>query len=277
MLEINTPLDGSTYSWMDELPGEARAYDPDNVDPDTCLPIGDFVADNGTGITTGPLPGVEFKVERFNGISWVTVHEQDQFSVLYCAFTGTPTCLKQGLGPPFEWPNDTPIRSGQHRLWARARDDEGVLSNWVHVEFTIDVDPTPTPSPTASNTPTPSATPSPVCTLYTLENFGSLSNEVWWTLTNGNLSSSAEMYWIEAEWTLSGNLDKIKLDSDDIWSGTASSPANITGGWLSPSRVFDPSDSKELRFHFNNSVGGSNITITVHFDDGCDVGDSQDA
>jgi hypothetical protein len=92
---------------------------------------------------------------------------------------------------------------------------------------------------------------------------------------NGPLSP--QIAWIEVEWTLSGVLDKIKLDGADVWSGSAASPATITGPWTAVSRVFDPSDSKELKFHFNNSVGGNNFTITVHFDDGCDVGDSQDA
>ena len=77
VLEINTPLDGSSFDWTDLLTGEAKAYDPDNVDPDTCLPIGDFVTDNGTGIAE-----VEFKIVYVDGFGAI-VHEQDQFSELY--------------------------------------------------------------------------------------------------------------------------------------------------------------------------------------------------
>ena len=262
VLEINTPLDvptPSTFDWMDVLPGEAKAYDPDNVDPLNCQPIGDFVTNNGDGITQ-----VQFKIVYVDG-GGVTVHEQNQFTELYCAFTGTPTCLTQSLGPPFEWPNDTPIGSGEHELHARARDDEGVWSEWEHVHFFLDVAPTPTPSPTPTDTPT--AVP---CTVYGLSGFGSSLNDVYWTLGNGG-PVSAEIQWITVEWGVSGDLTRIKLDGTDIWdNGASSSPATVTGPWIA-SRTVGPSQSKELRFTFQNPVAGGMFSITVHLDVGCDL------
>jgi hypothetical protein len=257
------------------LTGEARAYDPDNVDPDTCTPNSAyFTSDNGTGIAE-----VEFRIERFNGLSWEIVHEQDQFSPLYCAFTGTPICETWDLGTLLWPPQDPdgggpatpyppqPIQSGAHRLKSRARDDEGNWSEWTHVDFTVDVDPTPTPSPTITPTPSLTPTPSPVpCSVYTLTGFDHLSDEVWWTLNN-NGPTDVTIYWIEVEFDLAGVLTMIKLDGSGIWSGNLASPANVTG----LSVPISAGSPQELRFGFDNSVGGSTFSVTVHFIGGCDA------
>jgi hypothetical protein len=177
-----------------------------------------------------------------------------------------------------QWPDTTPINTGLHRMKARVvRDDEGVASGWVSVNFYIDPIATATPSPTATNTPTPSptlpptATPTPSCTGYSLTGFSGLSNEVWWTLTNGG-ATAVTIIGIDLEWTVSGSLNKIKLDGAELWNvGDPSSPANITSGWTGVSRLFNPSVAKVLRFEFDNSVGGSTFTVTVHFDNLCDV------
>jgi hypothetical protein len=186
-------------------------------------------------------------------------------------------CLTHDLSGG-QWPDSTPITTGLHRLKARVvRDDEGVASGWVSVNFYIDPISTATPSPTASNTPTasptvtPSATPTATCAGYSLSGFNGSSNDAWWTLTNSG-PTAVTIIGIDLEWTLSGSLDKVKLDSSEVWNtGDPVSPANITSGWTGVSRLFDPSDSKELRFVFSNSVGGNTFTVTVHFDNGCDV------
>lgn len=143
--------------------------------------------------------------------------------------------------------------------------------------------PTWTPSPTPSATPTPSpsltptTTPTLSCPVYTLAGFSSLSNHVWWTLTNGG-ATPVTIIGIDLEWTLSGGLDKVKLDSAEIWNvGDPTSPANITSDWTGVSRLFNPSDLKELRFGFDNSVGGHTFTVTVHFNNGCSVGKTDGA
>jgi hypothetical protein len=268
VIEIITPLDGSSFSWMDQLTGEARAYDPDNVDPLNCQPIGSFTANNGDGIQR-----VEFRIEHVDG-GGAVVHEQVQSVVRYCAFTGTGTCLTWSFEfPGPKWPNDTSASSGLHRLKARALDDEGVHSEWVYVEFTLDIDPTPTPTPTAtaSNTPTP-VTPTAVpCSVYSLGGFGFSppgGNDVWWTLSNG--AAAVEIQWITVEWSVSGNLEKIKLAGNDIWgAGLSTSPANITGPWIGADPpVLDPGNS-ELRLTFENLVVGGTFSITVHLSGGC--------
>jgi hypothetical protein len=69
----------------------------------------------------------------------------------YCGFGGTSPCNGHPVVSA-KWPNGQPIESGQHKLSARALDDEGVWSNWAEVMFEIGVPPTPTPT----ITPTPS-------------------------------------------------------------------------------------------------------------------------
>jgi hypothetical protein len=269
VIEIITPLDGSSFSWMDQLTGEARAYDPDNVDPLNCQPIGSFTANNGDGIQR-----VEFRIEHVDG-GGAVVHEQVQSVVRYCAFTGTGTCLTWSFEfPGPKWPNDTSASSGLHRLKARALDDDGVYSEWEYVEFTLDIDPTPTPTPTAtaSNTPTP-VTPTAVpCSVYTLTGFDHTNNDVLWMLDN-NGPTAVTIVGIEVAWnTSTGDLTKIKFDGSDIWNDGASPPStNITG----LSSVLDPSGPKELRFTFQIPVTtGETFSITVHLNVGCNVSES---
>jgi len=274
-IEILSPSEGQSFTLAQELPGEAFAFDPDNANPLTCSTIPAGFDGQGIPVTATPTPAVEFYVERWNGASWVTVHYQPQNTPAYCAFTGTPICELHDLSSG-QWPDTTPINTGLHRMKARVvRDDEGVASEWVTVNFFID--PVPTATPTASPTVTPSATPTATCAGYSLSGFNGSSNDAWWILTNGG-PTAVTIIGIDLEWTLSGSLDKVKLDSSEVWNtGDPVSPANITSGWTGVSRLFNPSDSKELRFVFSNSVGGNTFTVTVHFDNGCDVSASDTA
>lgn len=275
VLEISDPFAGSLYDWTDELMGEARAYDPDNVDPVNCAPIGSFTADNGTGIVK-----IEFKIIYIDGGN-VQVHEQDQFSVRYCAFTGTALCLTHGLGPPFEWPGGATIGSGEHELKARAQDDEGQWSEWTDVHFFIDVDPTPTPfnSPTPSLTPsltpspTPSLTPSPtpnLCSSITLTNFYASGKEIFWDLTNGT-GSTITITEIYLDWpTANVKLKKVRLDGSDIHNPDDNAPpTDITSGWTGSTNVAS-GPAVELRFEFENDPAeATGYSIDVTFDTGC--------
>jgi len=286
-IEFLFPGDGEHFTLAQELPGEAFAFDPDNANPATCATSPPGSNGQGIPLTATPTPAVEFIIERQVGVSWVQVHYQAQNTPAYCAFTGSVVCLTHDLGSG-EWPDTTPINTGLHRMKARVKpDDEGVASEWVSVNFYIDPMPTATPSLTPSNTPTasptpsptatPSATPTATCAGYSLTGFNGSSNDIWWTLTNGG-ATAVTIIGIDLEWTVSGSLNKIELDGADIWSaGDPSSPANITSGWTGVSRLFNPTVSKQLRFHFDNSVGGNNFTVTVHFDNLCDVTKSDGA
>jgi hypothetical protein len=275
-IEIVSPNDGEHFTLAQDLPGEAFAFDPDNANPSTCATTPPGTNGQGIPVTATPTPAVEFRVERWNGAAWIQVHYQAQNTPAYCAFTGTPVCELHDLGSG-QWPDSTPIQTGLHRLKARVvRDDEGVASGWVSVDFFIDPIPTPSATPSSTPTPSPTTTPTPTataaCAGYSLTGFGDLSNDVWWTLTNGG-ATAVTIDGIDVEWTLSGSLDKIKLDAVEIWNvGDPTSPASITSGWTGVSRLFSPGASKELRFVFSNSVGGNDFTVTVHFDNGCDIG-----
>jgi hypothetical protein len=162
-IEILLPPDGAVYTLGDNLPAQAFAYDPDNVDPDTCSLIGVYPDDDGEGIYK-----VEFKIYWLDGGDKL-VYSQDQYSAKYCGFTGTSTCYTVPVSSS-TWPGGEPVSRGWHKLKARARDDGGNWSNWVWVEFYLDiptpVTPTPSDTPTPTNTPTytpftPSSTPTP--------------------------------------------------------------------------------------------------------------------
>lgn len=275
VLEINEPLDGSSFSWMDDLTGQARAYDPDNVDPDDCLPIGDFEDDNGVGIAsaTPSPPGVEFKIEWFNGVSWITVHEQDQFAVRYCTFTGTGTCQTHDLGTLF-WPDPDgggpltpePISSGLHKLYARAWDDEGDHSEWKYVKFTLDVDPTPTLTP--SITPTPSYTPMPdVCSQVTIENFSGFgNNDLSWNIDNNG--GTVQITRIRLTWPNSnGDLTEIDVQGTYNWSSVAPPPSIDQTGL---SATIPGSSTKQIRFTFESSTVSETHTLILTFNGTCD-------
>ena len=281
VITIVAPLDGATHTLAGELPGQAIAYDPDNVDPD-CSPA--TPPPDGTGILQ-----VDFEIKS-EASGWSVVHYEDQFSVAYCAFQGAAICNKHSLSSG-EWPplvptpppTPEPIELGWHKLYARAKDDEGIWSSWVFVDFYIiavpTATPTRTPTPTLTPTPTPTRTPTPSATATVtatstptcfLTAFSGASNDVRWTLTNGTTSGTIDQ--IDLVWNFSAGLDKIKLDIADIWDGYINpSPASISSGWTPESRFFNASDAKELRFQFDNSVGGHTFTVTVYFNNGCDV------
>jgi hypothetical protein len=109
---------------------------------------------------------------------------------------------------------------------------------------------------------TPTAVP---CSVYTLTGFDHTNNDVQWMLNNGG-PTAVTIVEIEVTWgTPTGNLTKIKFDGSDIWNVGASPPsASITG----LSSILGQSESKELKFTFQNPVLGATFNIIVHLDPG---------
>lgn len=144
VVTIITPYDGQVINQGDPgVPGEAQAYDPDNVDTITCSGVG---AD-GTGILS-----VYFQYQFYNGLSWVTVYSHTEGAAAYCAFSGNSSPC--GVHPisSSSWPSGDIMTPGLHRLRVRAMDDEGVWSPYEVVQFTLN--PPPTPTPTSTPVPT---------------------------------------------------------------------------------------------------------------------------
>jgi hypothetical protein len=142
------PNDWETYVDGQFLPAQAFAYDPDNVDPVTCQPIGVYPSDDGVGINR-----VEFQIEWVDG-GGVIVYERTENNPAYCGFSGDSPCTTHPVSSS-NWPfGGDPINAGLHKLMARAEDDGGNWSDWEYVYFILDLAPTPTPTFTPSNTPT---------------------------------------------------------------------------------------------------------------------------
>jgi len=280
VITIVAPVDGATYTLAGELPGQAIAYDPD-CSSGTPAP-------DGTGIIK-----VEFELKS-EASGWSVVHYEDQFAVKYCAFEGTPICntfdLNAGQWPSLPGsPTPTPetIELGPHKLYARAQDDEGNWSAWVHVDFIIDPAPTSTPtptltpSPTATNTPTPipptltptpvppTLTPSPlpptptftpdVCSLISIDTFVS-GGGIYVTWNINNSGSAVSLTNLTITWpTPNGKLKKVKLGGATIWTGDDDAPsANLNLSGTVPA-----GPPTELRTEFENSAAGSGYSGSV--------------
>lgn len=130
VVTIVEPIEGATYTT--ELGSQAQAYDPDNVDPDTCSGVGD----DGEGINK-----VEFLIDHWNGSGWERVHSHTEGQVAYCGFGGNSPCQIHDFLEDFEWPNGTEIEDGLHRMMVRALDDDNVYSEWAEVQFYIELPP----------------------------------------------------------------------------------------------------------------------------------------
>ena len=257
---------------------QAFAFDPDNVDPDTCsISAGVFPDDDGEGLPGSPE--VEMRIEWWSGSSWVLVHTELEGEDPYCSFS---SCSSHDLSSG-EWPDGgIPISIGLHRLKAKVvQDDEGVPSTgWAIVEFYIDPAPTPTPSktPTPSNTPTasltptpsltPSATPVATCPDLTLSWKNDGGSHVEWYMTNSG-STMVTLTRVELSWPDTSDLEKIELDGSDIWNGNASSPADISGPFTGVSRDLSSGETKVLRFNLSSSLQAGDYTATVHSSEGC--------
>jgi hypothetical protein len=307
-IEIRSPLPNQRFTLAEELPGQAFAFDPDNVNPLTCsITPSTFPDDDGDGIAGDPE--VEMRIEWWSGSSWILVHTELENSKAYCPFGDIdPFCETHDLSTG-EWPDSTPINTGRHRLKAKVlQDDEGVSSGWVWIEFYIDPAPTPTPSntptpsdtptptptntptptPTNTPTPTPSITPTPsetllptntpivVCPDFALSwnNFG--GSHVQWDLTN-NGASPVTLTRIQLTWPTGGNMDRIKLEGSAIWNGSLGSPADTAAGgsFTAVSRDFNPSDSFLLRLEISSSLEDGTFEVTVYSSNGCSASHSQ--
>jgi hypothetical protein len=142
IVEIHRPSEGDFISGPgSKLYSYATAYDPDNVDPITCMGVGP----DGLGILQ-----VEFQFYWWDGTGWAWRYTSVDFTQSYCGFGGNAPCNGHPVNTG-NWPNGAGMEAGLHKMTARALDDEGVWSNVEQVTFTLNVPDTPTPTPT--NTP----------------------------------------------------------------------------------------------------------------------------
>lgn len=270
-IEIISPLPDQRFTLAEELPGQAFAFDPDNVNPLTCSTTpATFPDDDGEGISGDPE--VHMKIEWFDGSSWVLVHTEMETSKAYCPFgDNDPFCLTHDLSTG-QWPGSTPINTGLHRMWAKVlQDDEGVPSSWVSVKFYIDPLPTATPTPpTPSPTPpTPSPTPD-VCSMISFISFDpdAGANEVSWNITNSS-GSTVTLTHINLTWpSANGQLNWIKLDGFTIWS-TVVPPDNIDVNVSGPVDSGLPDEKLLIKFQDEDIDNGYMLIAT--FDGVCDV------
>jgi hypothetical protein len=154
VITIISPSDGEIFGkgGYHKLPGYAQAYDPDNVNAETCSGVGD----DGLGIVQ-----VEFQFYWWDGAGWAWRYTSVDSTTDYCAFGGNAPCNEHPVVTG-NWPNGRAMEDGFHKLSARALDDEGIWSIYAEVVFRIGL----------PDTPTPTVTPTPSCSGVS---FGSFS------------------------------------------------------------------------------------------------------
>ncbi|MCI0861869.1 MAG: hypothetical protein J4N82_08040, partial [Chloroflexi bacterium] len=268
-IEIISPLPDQRFTLADELPGQAFAFDPDNVNPLTCSTTpATFPDDDGEGISGDPE--VHMKIEWFDGSSWLLVHTELESNDAYCPFgDNDPFCLTHDLSTG-QWPGSTPISTGLHRIKAKVlQDDEGVPSGWVSVEFYIDPAPTATPIPPTPTPPPITPAPTPDCVSISLSNFGWTGNDVHWTINNGwpGTIMITEIY---VAWPFAANLDRVELDPPNkIWDEDGSSPEETINSDWKGDRTFSSGSIRVLWFKFQNPVQPGDYILDVQFDNAC--------
>lgn len=125
-------------------------------------------------------------------------------------------------------------------------------------------------SPTQDFTGTPSG-----CAI-TATNISISGKSALLDFTNGG-GSTASITSIDISWPdgTNGKLKKIEFGGSTIWdTGDNTSPANISGGWLS-SVALSAGQTKTLEFKFNNNAASTGYTVTVTFDNGCSLTKTQ--
>jgi hypothetical protein len=141
IVEIQSPTSGELIDGPGaKLRGYATAYDPDNVDPVTCMGVGP----DGLGIMQ-----VEFQFYWWDGSGWAWRYTTVDYTQAYCAFGGNAPCNGHPVNTG-NWPNGRGMEAGLHKMQVRALDDDGVWSDWKEVTFTLNVPDTPTPTATAT-------------------------------------------------------------------------------------------------------------------------------
>jgi hypothetical protein len=265
IVQIISPIDGANY--VDRVPGQAIAYDVDNVDPVTCT----GTAPDGTGIDR-----VDFAIDWWDGISWVRVYTHSEFAVEYCAFSGAAPCTERPTTTA-TWPSGLPMNSGTHRMQAVAEDDDGDTA-MDEVIFYLNVPNTPTPTPTLTptTTATPTLTPTVDCTDIYVTSFSRSNDGLYMRVHNANprtiYLTGSSTSWTEMDPSHFLNFAEFNWSpyyfGDDYDSSTNASPSN-------PSSFPHPPGA-DIWWHadFDNVPGGNlygSFSNTLTFDGICSV------
>ena len=268
IVQIIAPVNGASY--VDKIPAQAIAYDPDNVDPVNCTGVGP----DGTGIDH-----VDFFIDWWNGFGWVRMYDHTEFNVEYCGFGGSAPCSEHPTSSAM-WPNGDLMRDGLHRMQAVATDDDGQTA-MDEVQFNLNVPETltPTPTNTPTETPTPTVTPTIDCTDIIAINYFRSGTALYMWLYNANprtiyLTNSATN-WDEmspSHYFDQGMFNWVPYyNGDDYDSPTIAGPAD-------PSSFPHPSGSYIYWYaDFGNVPNGElygNFSTTLTFDDVCPVSSS---
>ncbi len=263
VVQIIFPTNGGTY--VDKLPAQAMAYDPDNADPAACAGVGV----DGEGITQ-----VDFAIDYWDGSTWIRVYTQTEFAQAYCGFGGNAPCSEHPTNAA-QWPGGVLMNSGLHRMQAIATDDEGVQSPIDEVQFMLNVPATLTPTPTF----TPTVTPTIDCNNIVVGSYHTSGQRLYMWLLNANpntinLTNSVTNW---TEMSIGHNVDQLQFNWTTYYPGDDFSSPTIRGPAVPSSFPHPPSSWIYWTADFNNTPGGElygDFDTTLTFDSVCLVSSS---
>jgi hypothetical protein len=268
VVSIIFPLNGGAY--VDKLPAQAAAYDPDNADPAACV---------GVGVDGEGIVQVDFAFDFWNGSTWSQVYTSTDTAQAYCGFGGNAPCSEHPTNTA-QWPGGAPMTNGLHRMRVVATDDEG---DTAYEEVTFNLNVPATLTPTVTLTPTTTSTPSPTPTISCANlvpgGYFTSGENLYFLVLNSNpmtvFLTGSTTNW--EEMSASHYVNQLQFNWSQYYPGDDYDAPTIAGP-ASPPSFPHPSGSWIYWWaDFNNTPGGTlygNFSTTLTFDGVCNVSQS---
>jgi hypothetical protein len=268
VVNILFPLSGASY--IDKLPAQAVAYDPDNADPAACV---------GVGVDGEGIVQIDFAFDWWSVTGWVQVYANTDFNQAYCGFGGNAPCGEHPTTAAV-WPGGGLLTNGLHRMRVVATDDEGATAT-DEVQFNLNVPATLTPTPTLTPTitTTPTLTPTLDCTDLVPGGYSVSGEDLYFLVLNSN-PRTVHLTGSNTGWNeMAANhyVNQMQFNWSTYYPGDDYDAPTIVGP-ASPSSFPHPAGTWIYWYaDFNNTPGGKlygNFNTTLTFDNICTVSQS---
>ncbi len=268
IVNILTPVNGAAY--IDKLPAQAQAYDPDNSDPLNCI---------GAGVDGEGIVQIEFAFDQWTGLGWMQVYATTDFTQAYCGFGGNAPCSEHPTTAA-QWPGGTPMVNGLHRMRVVATDDEGdTATDQVTFNLNVPATLTPTPTLTPTITSTPTMTPTLDCSDLVPASYYTSGENLYFLVLNSNpravYLTNSNTNW--SEMSASHYVNQLQYNWLQFYPGDDYDAPTIAGPAV-PAAFPHPAGTWQYFWaDFNNTPGGQlygNFNTTLTFDGICNVSQS---
>ncbi len=268
VVNILFPLNGAAY--IDKIPAQAVAYDPDNADPIGCI---------GFGVDGEGIVQVDFAFDEWTGSGWAQVYANTETAQAYCGFGGNAPCTQHPTTAA-QWPGGALMKNGLHRMRVVATDDEGDTA-YDEVTFNLNVPETLTPTPTLTPTitSTPTLTPTLDCTDLVPGSYYTSGENLYFLVLNSNprtvYLTNSNTNWNEM--SASHYVNQLQFNWSQFYPGDDYDAPTIAGPASPSSFPHPPGSWIYFWADFNNTPGGQlfgDFNTTLTFDGICSVSQS---